>query len=269
MRVIKILLLLALVLTTLLFGVTGIRVMMSDSDYGPSIACDTDLLEVSVTAEESQLLAGVTAWDAQDGDLTDQILIQGISKLVDSNTTKITYIVFDRHGNLASVSRNLRFVDYHAPRFSVTAPLQYVSGASMLLLDRLQVMDQLDGDITDKVRVSSMNSLGEPELYGVDLLVTNSLGDTARVTLPVVVTTGDASRPVVRLREYLVYLSVGSSFDPNWYLESVTSMGDAMTVADVVITGGVDTNTPGTYMVCYRCRDDFGTGLAVLTVIVE
>ena len=269
MRTIKILLIIALVLVTALFAVTGIRELRSDDKYGPTIACDSDLLEVSVTAGDAELLAGVTAWDGQDGDLTDRIYIQGISKLVDTNTTRITYIVFDSHGNLASVSRMLRYTDYESPRFYITGALQYVSGSPITLLDRIRLVDALEGDITHMVRVSALNSTGEPEIFSVDLVATNALGDTARISLPVVIHSGGAGRPEVLLREYLVYQPVGSSFYPQQYLREVISRDDSLTAADVEITGTVDTSVPGTYHVYYRCSDELGMGIAVLTVVVE
>lgn len=269
MRATKIILILLLVLVTLVFSITSVRVRLSGKDSGPSIACDTDLLEVSVRADDAALLTGVTASDAQDGDLTGEILIQGISKLVDENTTKITYIVFDSDGNLASISRSLRYTDYTVPRFAITQPLRYVAGSSMALLDRLEVTDVVDGDITGMVRVSTLTATDEAEIYTVDLQVTNSLGDTARITLPVIVTSGNASRPVVYLTDYLVYLNVGDGFSARRYLKSVTSSDGQATLDDVTVSGFVDTTSPGTYLVYYRCSDSLGTGIAALTVVVE
>ena len=45
----------------------------------PVITCSTDSIDVSVTAGEEALLQGVMASDDRDGDLTDQILIKGVS----------------------------------------------------------------------------------------------------------------------------------------------------------------------------------------------
>lgn len=49
----------------------------------PVITCSTDSIDVSVTAGEEALLQGVMASDDRDGDLTDQILIKGVSPLPD------------------------------------------------------------------------------------------------------------------------------------------------------------------------------------------
>lgn len=269
MKIIKILLIVLLVLVTALYCMTALNPRLSGRDSAPVITCDSPVLEVSVTDGTDTYLSGVTASDGQDGDISSNILIQGISKFISGNTARITYIVFDSDGNMASVSRQLCFTDYTPPRFEVLQPLQYVSGASIGLLDRLRVTDAIDGDITGNVRVSALTATAEAEIYSVDLQVTNSMGHTVRVTLPVVVTSGNASRPVVNLTEYLVYLNTGDHFTAGQYLQSATTAGGRDAAGDVVITGTVDTSTPGTYLVYYRCSDSLGTGTAVLTVVVE
>lgn len=269
MKITKILLISLLVPLAVLYCLTALSPRLSNRTSAPVITCDTPVLEVSVTDDASAYLAGVTATDAQDGDISREILIQGISKFISEDTAKITYIVFDSDGNLASVSRQLRFTDYTSPRFEIVQPLRYVAGSSIALLDRLRVTDAIDGDITDDIRVSPLTATSEAEIYSVDLQITNSLGDTSRITLPVVVTSGNASRPVVNLSKYLVYLNTGDHFTAGQYLHSVTSTDGSSTTDDVTIIGTVDTATPGTYLVYYRCSDSFGTGTAVLTVIVE
>lgn len=268
MRITKILLILALVLVTAVYCVTGIQQRSSGKDSGPSLTCDTALLEISVAGSEDAFLTGVTATDEQDGDISHKIMIQGISKFIDDSTVKVTYIVFDSDGNLATTSRQVRFTDYTSPRFSITTPLRYVSGESMLLLDRVKVTDSFDGDITSDVRVSTLTASSQPEIYTVTLQATNSLGDTARITLPVIVESGSASRPQITLSSYLVYLEAGTTFRPRSYLSSVTSTEGTLTIDDVTVSGSVDTSTPGTYMIYYSCYDSFGTGTAVLTVVV-
>ena len=54
----------------------------------PVITCSTDSIDVSVTAGEEALLQGVMASDDRDGDLTDQILIKGVSPA--PSATRIT-----------------------------------------------------------------------------------------------------------------------------------------------------------------------------------
>ena len=269
MKLIKILLLAALLVTGSLYGVTWVGEHLTGRLDAPELNCPDTVLEISVHDEESALLAGLTAKDAQDGDLTDRILVQGLSHLLTNNTAKASYVVFDSHGNMASASRTIRYTDYTKPAFYLDEPLSYSENDSIELLDRIRAMDVIDGNITGSIRVSTLNGTAEPEVSTVSLQVTNSMGDTSRVTLPVVIFTGRMARPVVKLSEYLIYLEKDSDFNPRDYLVSVRAPSGFGDLADVQITDTVDTSTSGTYMVYYRYPYSITSGLSVLAVVVE
>lgn len=116
MRILKLALIALLAVTGILFCLTTANRFMSGFHIPPTITCPSDMLEVSVSDEEAALLADVTASDKQDGNLTDRILIQGVSKLITNDTAKVSYIVFDSDGNAASASRTVRYTDYEKPQ---------------------------------------------------------------------------------------------------------------------------------------------------------
>ncbi len=269
MRYIKCLLIVLLVLVGSLYAATNLSRSLSGRDVPPQIRCESQELQVSVSDPEAVLLSGVSAVDAQDGDLSSQIRIQGISKLITDNTAKITYIVFDSHGNAASVTRMLRYTDYCKPHFTVDAPLVYSENEEITLLDRLSAWDALDGDLTKAIRVSNLTATSDPEIRTVSVQVTNSMGDTARLELPVVIHTGLVVRPTIYLKEYLLYLDQGSAFDPWGYLDSVMTPIGPGKLEQVEITSQVDLETPGTYYVYYRYPYSVTSGLSVLTVVVR
>lgn len=89
----------------------------------PVITCSSDSIDVSVTAGEDALLQGVMASDDRDGDLTDQILIKGVTPALADSSAQVTYIVFDSANNMATVTRTVRYTDYQAPPLcAVPAP---------------------------------------------------------------------------------------------------------------------------------------------------
>lgn len=269
MRTIKILLVILLLVTTGLFGITTIHQRTSGVRVRPEIRCDQTTLEISVQQPEADLLVGLTATDEQDGDLTDQIMVAGISKLISQDTAKVTYLVFDSDNNVASCTRQIRYTDYHRPILEVTAPLSFTAESSSAILQNLRAADVLDGDISSAIRISTLSDTADSNVLAVVVQVTNSLGDTSRVKLPVIIMDSDPSRPVITLREQLIYLEQGSRFDPADYLRSVTQAGHSLSTEDIAIENPVDTTTPGTYWVYYRYASDGSTGLAVLTVIVQ
>lgn len=268
MRFIKIMLIFLLIVVSALYVSTTASRRISGDDVAPVIQCDTDLLDISVGDDESVLLSGITARDEQDGDLTGQILISGISKMV-NDTCKVTYLVFDSDQNMASYTRQIHYTDYTSPRFSLSEPLIYNRSEDIVLLDRLSATDAIDGDITESIRVSSMHSTPDDEVYTVVVQVTNSMGDTVKLTLPVIQRYGSAVRPEVVLRSYLEYLPQGSSFSASSYLNYVTTPEGRGDRNDVEISGTVDTSTPGTYMIYYNYAYGTTPGCSILTVVVE
>ncbi len=257
MRAIKIITAVLLVLTAALFVGSGVYVRMSGLREGPVLQGCAEPLEISIHAGEEVLLAGVTASDAQDGDLTENIIVGGVSALTGENGAKVRYMVFDSHGNMDSVTRELHYTDYRRPAIQVRAPLRYASVEDVKLLERVTAVDLVDGDLTDQVRVSTLWKTDREDVYSVTVMVTNSLGDTATVELPVIICPEGVAG--VELRRQVLYLDVGAEFDPMAQIMSADSLIEARSE--------VDTSTPGCYWVWYFKGD--GTVFSILTVIVE
>ena len=268
MKYVKILLVLLLAATAGLYSFQSVSEGLRGENTPPVIECSADPLEVSVRDPESALFAGLTASDKQDGDLTDHIYLTGLSKMV-GGTVKATYYVFDSDNNMASRTRQIRYTDYQSPRIEIVQPLIYSTTDSITLLDRLQVIDTIDGDITKSIRVSSLTMTEISGVYSVTLQVTNSMGDTVRVEVPVIQVERGASQSIIQLSKQLVYLSQGSSFNPRTYLLTVDTPNGPGTPGSVQIHNPVDMSTPGTYQVRYDYHDEETNGLAYLTVVVE
>lgn len=235
----------------------------------PVITCSTDSIDVSVTAGEEALLQGVMASDDRDGDLTDQILIKGVSPSLTDSSAQVTYIVFDSANNMATVTRTVRYTDYEAPRFALSQPLVYSMNQTVTLLDRLTASDVLDGDISSGIRITSQNVINsQPGVYSVTAQVDSRLGSTVVLPLKVVITAGGPQ--LITLSDYLVYLPRGSAFDAAGYIQSVTAPdGTALSAGQVSIESPVDTSVPGTYHVGYSVTAQGQSYTVYLAVVVE
>lgn len=240
----------------------------------PTITCEDGVLEVSVRADRSELMQGVTARDDRDGDLTERIMVEHVSNLTGADTARITYVVFDSSDNAATCSRTIRYTDYQKPRFQLTAPLHYYVGDTITLLDRLTAVDVIDGDLQEKIRLTASNLTNTlAGTYHVTVQVTNSLGDTSVLPLTILVDSGSGYLvPEIRLTDYLVYLNAGSRFDPGSYVRSITDPSAGNKNVDrsqAEIFSEVDPNTPGTYEVVYSYTGSGGReGKTILTVVV-
>lgn len=252
----------------------------SDDTRPPVISMTSDTLDVSVSATDAEILAGVTAMDARDGDVTEHILVQGVTNL-SGNTVTVTYAAFDSAGNVSKANRTLRYTDYKPPRIELNGALVFNANTSMDVLGRVGATDAIDGNIGRMVKaelVSNTGSLSYPGVHQVEFRVTNSLGDTSYLKLPVdVLPLGEYNAEVV-LKDYLVYLPQGSSFNARSYLKGLTvgiydELEDNLSMMDVRIESNVDTDVPGVYSVCYTVSYSPGvtqyTGYTRLNVVVE
>ena len=112
LKVTKIALAVLTVVLAGLFALTFVQKHFFTDSTPPVISFDSDVLEISVRTKQEELLSGVTAWDDSDGDLSSEVAVKSISKLIGKDTAKITYIVFDKADNMATATRTLRYTDY-------------------------------------------------------------------------------------------------------------------------------------------------------------
>lgn len=251
-------------------GASIIDASRSDSTV-PVIESSMDVLEISVESGEEALFSGLTAYDEKDGDLTDKIMIARTSRLDESDSCQIKYVVFDSSNNSAVLTRTVRYTDYESPKFALSEPLAYSIGENIRFLDRVTATDALDGDITSKIKVTSSSiSNYQAGTYPVELEVSNGYGDKAVLQLNVVVTENAESGPEISLSEYLVYIKTGETFSPRSYIRGVYDTdGSVMSTSRVSISGNVDTETAGCYQLTYSADSADGeTGRTYLTVVV-
>ena len=249
---------------------------------GPEIMIEEGILELSVNASDEDLLQGVTAQDRRDGDVTDSLIIESVYGIGEDNTATVPYAAFDRSGNVSTQSRRIRYVDYHAPRFELYGSLTFSQGDVEDVIEYVGANDVIEGDIRRRVHatlISDTKSVNEIGSHKVRFQVTNSLGDTSEVVLPVEVFDSEWYIADVELSAYLIYLEKGSSFDPKDYLKSFHVRGDIVDltrgIPEGVVSGiesNVNTNKAGLYEVTYELSSDINmttfAGIAKLIVIV-
>ena len=149
LRIFSVLLLLA---AAAVFGAFRIYEKGIEDHDAPVIACQTDLISVSVSDGEEKLLEGVTANDSREGDLTSRVVVQDISEMQEDGTRQITYAVSDSRGNVGYASRKMQYTDYSRPVFQLQRPLMFPLGSPFNVCEGLTASGSLDGDLTDKIK---------------------------------------------------------------------------------------------------------------------
>lgn len=245
----------------------------SSSPQSPTISFDSDTVVVGTDYTEEDLLVGVTAYDPEDGDVTDSILIEGISRFVGDSTAKVTYAAFDSNNHMVKAERMVRFKDYESPKFDLSCSLIMQRKNNIDILKYISAEDVFDGDISDSVKYTLLGKsqkLSEVGEYRVQIRVTNKMGDTVRLELPVELTERDPNTADITLSAYLVYIDKGSEFDANSYFVGYTVNGIYVENSYAIRTSGnVDTSKSGVYTVDYIYGYGDSTSRARLVVVVE
>ena len=248
----------------------------------PVLSFNEEEITVELDATDKEIAKGVTAYDDVDADVTDSILIESIKKQEggDNNAFTVTYVAFDKSDNPGRCSRTLYYRDYRKPHFSFTQELRFPENQSLSLFNYIQADDCIDGDVTPFITFAGNDSIPEkPEkgIYDCTVQVTNSVGDTAELTVRVEIYEDGyeerSLKPQIVLKEYLVYQQAGDKLDPADYLDYVNDQGilNTIDISKIRVQSDVDVNKTGTYEVGYFYTSE-KTGYSCntyLTVVVE
>ena len=240
----------------------------------PQITMEQDELSLSVGDPKERLLEGVRAQDAQDGDVTDSIVVESVRGLVSDKRFTVTYAAFDAAGNVSKAQRTVFYKDYTAPRFALSAPLIFREGTSLDVFAPLEAEDVFDGSLKDRIKgtlVSGATQIAQAGESTDAFRVTNSLGDTAYLTAPVEVLPAEDGGAELTLSSYLTYLKKSAAFVPEYYVTGLSAGGQIISLdeASVQITSNVDLTRAGTYWVDYAARYGQKTARTRLLVVVE
>ena len=248
----------------------------------PVITVSDQMLCVSVSEPEENLLQGVTARDSRDGDVTDGLMIENIYGITEDGSATVIYAAFDREGNVSKTERTIQYTDYVRPRILLTGPLLFEYGSDFDVLDSMKATDLFEGDITRRIKATMLTSgasVGEAGMHQVQFRVTNRMGDTFSLILPVEVFQAGSYNGQLELTQYLIYLPVGAEFDPESYPACLYAGGQEWRLTGngeevaLTISGDVDTDTSGVYPVTYTATAEQNgvrySGRSRLIVVVE
>lgn len=277
--------LISLVLTLVCVGACCLYLLIDQNrtdSQPPVISFGEEMLEISTKDPQKLLLQGVTAQDKVDGDVTASLVVESLELLDPDGTIRVTYAAFDKAGNVTKAVRQAKFTDYESPRFSLSQSLTFAYNSGFDIFRMIRAQDALDGDISHRIRVTSLDesSVTTMGLHQVELRVSNSLGETVKLVIPVEVYAAGSYEATLKLKEYLIYLPAGETLDAESYLDVFSRSGNSVALANGLPEGysldmksDVQPDVPGVYTVEYRVTQTAGvgtyTGYAKLIVVVE
>ncbi|HIZ43524.1 MAG TPA: DUF5011 domain-containing protein [Firmicutes bacterium] len=289
MRRVRIFSIFILIVALAVFGAYQFYEFRTQDYVGPRITMDSESVTVSCAAGDDELLAGVTAEDSRDGDVTSSLMVESKSNFIEKGRRNITIAAFDENSHVTKASREVIYSDYQSPVFSMDRPLKFPVNTQDILVG-VTVQDMLDGDLTSQVKISGEYSINVSEAgeYPMVFTVANSAGDV--VSLPVTVeiynVQDEAAKPQIGLSQYLIYAGASAPVNPWDFVQTVemegavytrtesgalqSPEGEMITEDMVAIANPVDYNTPGTYEITYQITDADGrTGTVRLVTVVN
>ncbi len=252
----------------------------------PVIHFSGKILELSTDDPRQALLQGVTATDSTDGDVTKSLVVASVQLLDSNGTIRVTYAAFDAAGNVARAVREAKYTDYTSPKFSLNSSPAFAYDSRFDIFSIVTAEDMLDGDISHRVRITSLDdsSISALGLHQLQLNVSNSLGDTASLVIPLEIYAAGSYDATLLLTDYLVYLPKGTDLDAESFLDAYTRGGTTVSLAEglpegytLEVKNDVQPGIPGVYTIEYRVSQVVGagsmartyTGYAKLIVVVE
>ncbi|MBC2057113.1 DUF5011 domain-containing protein [Listeria booriae] len=239
-----------------------ITVTVTSNDAPVIVASDQTIKK----GKAFDVMAGVSASDLEDGDVTGGITVTAND--VDTNTVgtyHVTYSVTDSDGNTTTKTITVTITSNDAPTFT-TSDVYLKVGDKFNPYAGITASDTEDGDLTDRIDIDSSNvNMTQAGTYAVEYSVTDSDNNTTKITRHVYVRTND--KPVIHASDQT--FKAGASFNPLAGM-SASDTEDGDITANVTITANdVDANQAGTYHVTYSVTDsDDNTTTKTITITV-
>ena len=222
-------------------------------------------------------MAGVTATDAEDGNLTAKVELEKN----DVDTTKpgkyeVTYVVTDSHGatrrKTIIVTVNPKMEPMNAAPVIKAEDKTITVGDTFDPMDGVTATDAEDGNLTAKIEVKKNDvDTTTPGKYEVTYKVTDNQGASFTKSITVTVNPKmEVLNAVPTIDAADKTITVGDTFDPKDGVTATDAEDGDLTAKIIVEKNDVDTTKAGKYEVTYKVTDNQGaTRTKTITVTVN
>ena len=198
---------------------------------------------------------GATAYDEYfDGNLTNKIQVENKVNTTNAGIYNITYTATDSAGNVGTATRK---VEVYTP----TPKISLLGGSSIRIRYGLEFVepgytatDEVDGDITDKVKVTGSVNTSKEGIYSLTYTVTNSSGIEAKVVRNVEVYVPSPKITIIGSNPYKLLIDSVYSDEG----ATATDEIDGDITNKISIVSNVDTTKEGKYKVTYSVTNSLG-----------
>lgn len=252
----------AVVLTVL----SVLTVIFTDSK-GPKITVEQRSITYVNGDDKTALLDGVSAYDANDGDVTLSLMVKDITVLNSGDTAKVTYAARDKHNNISEAYRIVTYVDsseyYSEPddeaMFQEIAEGEAAETEAENSEELSEPVDEATEETTEEATeepdAEEANEEPAAEEKPQDNKPQANANDTKKP---------DDKTPKITLKQKSVNINVGQTFNPSDYIKSKEN------ASSISIDGAINVMAPGTYPLTFKVTGPDGkTASETLTVVVK
>ncbi|PFN26021.1 immunoglobulin-like domain-containing protein [Bacillus cereus] len=222
-------------------------------------------------------MAGVSATDKEDGDLTDKVTVDGKVDTSKAGTYELTYTAKDSKGHKVTAKQTVTVKEKEetkdeAPVLKVPSESTITEGDKFEPMKDVSATDKEDGDITSEVKYEGHVDTNTPGTYTITYTVKDSAGYLATQTQTVKVK--EKEKPVEDQEPELTVpeettVTVGDKFEPMSGVK-VIDKEDGDITSKVTYSGDQGIGQEGTYKIKYVVEDSAGHRVIKLrTVIVK
>lgn len=271
MRIMRISVTVLFILTLIAFFSVFIFQKKNEDNTIPEITIENDFIEVNCDATNKDFLKGIKATDEKDGDLTDEVIVESVSRFIEPGVCEVKYAVCDSDNHVAHATRKVRYTDYEPPRFKLKKSLCFSLYENINVAKCISAVDSIEGDISGNVVITSPDfSSSVTGIFTLELSVTNKKGDTSTLSLPLIMEERNLSAPTIKLKKYLIYVDKNQEVDFEDYIVEATDRNERDLTNEIEIDDDVNFKKSGTYTVHYFVTDsNEAKGHSVLNVVVE
>lgn len=204
-----------------------------------------------------QLLMGVEAVDASDGDVTDRIVIEKITKTSSGRSVIVTYAAGDKSNNFSKSSRIFRAntinSDSNRSDSKSTYQLEAGEAAATDVPVVVQTEESRENQQRTEAKGNSDDTLADAE-NNQEAQRENTLNQEAGVEVQ------QSAVPVLQLNTAETILKKGTFFNINDYIAQLSDDVDTTEALQhrIRTNGEFDNNTPGDYQVSVMVTDSEG-----------
>ena len=182
--------------------------------------------EVELELGKEYVELGYVAVDDCDGDITQNVTVEGTVNWQVCGEYTLTYKAVDSYGNVAKVNRTVIVKDMTPPELKLKGDNSvYILLGKDFSEPGYTASDNIDGDITSKVKVSGTVNTKKTGVYKITYEVVDSSGNTQTVVRNVgVYKKQEASSTQQQVEDKVIYLTFDDG--PSKYTEQLLNILD-------------------------------------------